>query len=109
MTAWRIASRKDLLNEAPRHLHVMSQSTIPTYITSLTRHFEDLRDGTHGGSARRKDKESHFDKAVQLLPPIARQVLNQMNINLRCDTAQLIEPGLPPTPDRGLYPRRALS
>jgi len=29
----------------------MSQSTIPAYITSLIRHFEDLRDGTHGGSA----------------------------------------------------------
>jgi hypothetical protein len=26
-------------------------------ITSLIRHFEDLRDGTHGGSASRKDKE----------------------------------------------------
>ena len=40
----------------------MSQSTIPAYITSLIRHFEDLRDGTHGGSASRKDKEAHFEK-----------------------------------------------
>ena len=29
----------------------MSQSTRPAYITSLIRHFEDLRDGTHGGFA----------------------------------------------------------
>jgi len=45
----------------------MSQSAIPAYITSLIRHFEDLRDGTHGGSTARKDKEAHFEKAVQLL------------------------------------------
>jgi hypothetical protein len=45
----------------------MSQSPIPAYITSLIRHFEDLRDGTHGGSTARKDKEAHFEKAVQLL------------------------------------------
>jgi len=32
----------------------MSQSTMPAYITSLIRHFEDLRDGTHGGSASRE-------------------------------------------------------
>jgi hypothetical protein len=49
----------------------MSKGTIPAYITSLIRHFEDLRDGTHGGSASRKDKEAHFEKAVQLLAPIA--------------------------------------
>ena len=60
----------------------MSQSTIPAYITSLIRHFEDLRDGTHGGSTARKDKEAHFEKAVQLLAPIARRVLNEMNTKL---------------------------
>src|SRR5260370_23446249 len=46
--------------------------------TCLIRHFEDLRDGTHGGSASRKDKEAHFEKAVHLLAPVARQVLNEM-------------------------------
>jgi len=39
---------------------------------------EDLRDGTHGGYASRENKEAHFEKAVQLLAPIARQVLNEM-------------------------------
>jgi hypothetical protein len=48
------------------------------YITSLLRHFEDLRDGTHGGSASREDKEAHFENAAQLLAPVARQVLNEM-------------------------------
>src|SRR5258707_3807986 len=53
------------------------RSTLFPYTTlfrsSLIRHFEDLRDGTHGGSTSRKDKEGHFEKAVQLLAPIARQ------------------------------------
>jgi hypothetical protein len=31
----------------------MPESAIPAYITSLIRHFEDIRDGTHGGSASR--------------------------------------------------------
>jgi hypothetical protein len=64
----------------------MLKSTIPAYITSLIRHFEDLRDGTHGGSASRKDKEAHFEKAVQLLAPVARQVLTEMNTSLLLDT-----------------------
>jgi hypothetical protein len=64
----------------------MSKSAIPAYITSLIRHFEDLREGTHGGSASRKDKEAHFEKAVQLLAPIARQVLTEMNTSLLLDT-----------------------
>jgi len=87
----------------------MSQSTIPPYITSLIRHFEDLREGTHGGSASRKDKESHFEKAVQLMAPIARQVLTEMNIHLLRDTGQLTESGLRPTPDGGLNASWALS
>jgi len=41
----------------------MPESAIPAYITSLIRYFEDLRDGTHGGSASRKDKEVHFEKS----------------------------------------------
>ena len=87
----------------------MSQRTIPAYITSLIRHFEDLRDGTHGGSASRKDKEAHFEKAVQLLAPIARQVLNEMNTNLLLETGQLTESGLRRTPDGGMKATWALS
>ncbi|MGA8619497.1 MAG: hypothetical protein WB660_13400 [Candidatus Sulfotelmatobacter sp.] len=67
----------------------MSKTAILAYITSLIRHFEDLRDGTHGGSASRKDKEAHFEKAVQLLAPIARQVLTEMNTSLLLGTGQL--------------------
>jgi hypothetical protein len=78
----------------------MPERAIPAYITSLTRHFEDLRDGTHGGSASRKDKDAHFEKAVQLLAPIARQVLTEMNTSLLLDTGQLTETGLRRTSGR---------
>ena len=87
----------------------MSESAIRAYITSLVRHFEDLRDGTHGGSASRKDKEAHFEKAVQLLAPIARQVLSEMNASLLLNTGQLTETGLRRTPDGGLNASWALS
>ena len=62
-----------------RGTQAMPETATPAYITSLIRHFEDLRDGTHGGSTSRKEKEAHFEKAVQLLAPVARQVLTEMN------------------------------
>src|SRR6202040_3796209 len=98
-----------------RHMLILSrrqampESAIPEYITSLIRHFEDLRDGTHGGSTTRKDKEAHFEKAVQLLAPIARRVLNEMNTSLLLDTGQLTESGLRRTPDGGMNASWALS
>jgi len=80
----------------------MPQKATPAYLTGLIRHFEDLRDGTHGGSVSREDKEVHFEKAVQLLAPIARQVLTEMNASLLLDTGQLTETGLRRTADGGL-------
>jgi len=35
----------------------MPENAVPAYITSLIRHVEHLRDGTHGGSTSRKEKE----------------------------------------------------
>src|SRR6202023_2158562 len=87
----------------------MPESAIPAYITSLIRHFEDLRDGTHGGSASRKDKATHFEKAMQLLAPVARRVLSEMNTSLLLATGQLTETGLQRTADRGLNASWALS
>jgi hypothetical protein len=87
----------------------MPKSAIPPYIISLIRHFEDLRDGTYGGSASRKDKEAHFENAVQLLAPIARQVLAEVNTGLLLDTGQVTETGLGRTADRGLNASWALS
>ncbi len=82
----------------------MPETAIPAYITSLIRHFEDLRDGTHGGSASRRDKEAHFAKAVQLLAPVARQVLTEMNTSLLLNTGQLTETGLRRTAMEGWIP-----
>src|SRR6476659_9697170 len=79
------------------------------YITSLIRHFEDLRDGTHGGSASRKDKEAHFKKAVQLLAPVARRVLTEVNTSLLLDTGHLAETGLRRTAAGGLNASGALT
>jgi hypothetical protein len=87
----------------------MPENPVPAYITSLIRHFEDLRDGTHGGSASRKGKEVHFEKAVQLLAPIARQVLTEMNKSLLLGTGHLIETGLQRTADGGLNASWVLS
>ena len=87
----------------------MQERRIPAYITSLIRHFRDLRDGTHGGSANRNDKEAHFEKAVYLLAPIARQVLTELNTNLLLDAGQLNETGLQRTADGGLNASWALS
>src|SRR5258708_4351815 len=87
----------------------MPETAIPAYITSLIRHFEDLRDGTHGGSVSREDKEVHFENAVQLLAPVARQVLTEMNTGLLLDTGQLTETGLRRTVDGGLNASWALS
>src|SRR5258706_12828249 len=87
----------------------MSESTTPPYITRLISHFADLRDSTHGGSTSLKDKEAHFEKAVQLLAPIALQVLAEMNNSLLLDTGQLTETGLRRTADRGLSASWALS
>src|SRR5260370_9727422 len=80
----------------------MPENTMPAYITSLIRHFEDLRDGTHGGSVCRGDKEAHFKRAVRLLAPVALQVLTEINTNLLLDTGDLTETGLRPTTDGGL-------
>src|SRR5712671_2037163 len=87
----------------------MREGATPAYIVGLIRHFEDLRDGTHGGSASRKDKEALFEKAVQLLSPVARQVLTEVNRNLLLNTGQLTETGLRRTADGGLNASWALS
>jgi len=51
----------------------MPEGAVPAYITSLIRHFADLRDGTHGGSASRKDKEAHSRRRCNCwLPSPAR-------------------------------------
>jgi hypothetical protein len=50
------------------------------YYKGLSRHFVDLRDGTHGETAvTREEKEALFAEAVNYLAPYALQVLDEMN------------------------------
>jgi hypothetical protein len=66
------------------------------------RHFVDLRDNTHGGSTGRHDKEDHFARAVELLDPVAHQVLREMNTLLLLESGRITGTGLQRTPDGGL-------
>ena len=61
---------------------------------ALTRHFADLRDGTHGTVHTRADKEKLFTTAVDLLDPAARGVLAEANRLLLLDTGQITATGL---------------
>jgi hypothetical protein len=66
----------------------------PDYIAALSRHFADLRDGTHGGATSRRDKERLFAAAVALLDPQARQVLDEINTYLLLDTGEVSATGV---------------
>jgi hypothetical protein len=74
----------------------------PAHLTALIRHFVDLRDGTHGGSVSRHDKENHFVHAVELLAPVAHQVLEEINTALLLDTGRVVATGLERGPDGGV-------
>ena len=71
-----------------------SPSSTPGHVTALIRHFDDLRDRTHGGSTSRHDKEAHFARAVELLAPVARQTLEEINTYLLLDTGRVVATGL---------------
>src|SRR5258708_35187927 len=72
------------------------------HVTALIRHFDDLRDGTHGGSFTRQDKEAHFAQEVALLVPVARQALDEINTHLLLDTGRVDALGLQRDADGGL-------
>src|SRR2546421_7238534 len=73
-----------------------SALSTPGHVTALIRHFSDLRDRTHGGSVGRDDKEAHFAHAVELLAPVARQALAEINTHLLLDTRRGVSTGPPP-------------
>jgi len=57
-------------------------ATVAEHTAPLLRHFEDLRDGTHGGARSRREKERLFAEAVTLLDPYARTALGEINREL---------------------------
>jgi len=66
------------------------------------RHFIDLRDGVHGDAVSRRDKEALFAREVELLSPIARQALNEVNTYLLLDSGTVNETGLERSADGGM-------
>jgi hypothetical protein len=66
------------------------------------RHFTDLRDGVHGEAVSRRHKEALFVREVELLAPVARQALGEVNVYLLLSSGALNETGLTRSADGGL-------
>lgn len=79
------------------------------HVTSLLRHFADLRDGDHGGQVTRADKERLFEVAVDLVDAPARRVLDELNTGLLLGTGTVGATGATRTADGGLEARWTLS
>src|SRR5258708_28849507 len=75
---------------------------MPAHLTSLIRHFSDLSDGVHGGEASRRGKEARFAAEVDLLAPVARQALGEINKYLLLDSGAVNETGLKRSEDEGM-------
>jgi hypothetical protein len=71
-----------------------NDSSSSAVFQALTRHFADLRDGTHGEAVTRSGKERHFENAVGLLDPFARRVLEECNHVMLLDTGKVETQGL---------------
>jgi len=79
------------------------------HTAALSRHFADLRDGTHGGARSQRDKERLFAAAVPLLDPYARQALDEVNTSLLLGTGEVTGTGVRDSADGGLDAIWALS
>ena len=80
----------------------MGQPPIPANVTSLIRHFSDLRDGVHGGATSRRDKEARFAEEVDLLAPVATKALGEVNTYLLLDSGTVRATGLRRSADGGV-------
>jgi hypothetical protein len=70
---------------------------------ALLRHFADLRDRRHGDAVSRVDKEALFAKTVELLDPVARRVLAELNDDLLLGTGEITASGAVDSPDGGVH------
>lgn len=80
----------------------MTQHPISYSLTSLKRHFTDLRVGVHGEAVSRRDKEAVFAREVDLLSPVAHQALSEVNTCLLLDSGTVSETGLQRSDDGGM-------
>ncbi|MGN9838565.1 hypothetical protein ACTMTI_10645 [Nonomuraea sp. H19] len=69
---------------------------------ALLRHFRDLRDGAHGPATSRADKERLFCTAAELLDPVARTVLDELNADLLLGTGEVVASGITRSKEGGL-------
>lgn len=69
---------------------------------ALLRHFRDLRDGDHGGAVTREDKEHVFATAAELLDPVARRALDEINADLLLGTGEVVASGVTRSREGGL-------
>lgn len=81
----------------------------PAYLSSLKRHFADLRDRTHGGVSTRAEKEELFEQAVNLLDPHAAAVLEEMDQVMLLGEGTTETSGVRRTDDGGLAATWTLS
>lgn len=76
---------------------------MPTPINeALLRHFADLRDGTHGPAVTRADKERVFVRAVELIDPVARRALDELDADLLLGTGEVVASGVTRSREGGL-------
>ncbi|MFI7616850.1 hypothetical protein E1286_36880 [Nonomuraea terrae] len=69
---------------------------------ALIRHFTDLRDGNHGTAVTREDKERVFERAVELIDPVARRALDEANADLLLGTGEVVASGITRSQEGGL-------
>ncbi|MFI7640850.1 hypothetical protein [Nonomuraea sp. NPDC049400] len=69
---------------------------------ALIRHFRDLRDRDHGGAVTREDKERVFVTATELLDPVARRALDEVNADLLLGTGEVVGSGVTRSREGGL-------
>ncbi|MEJ2852395.1 MULTISPECIES: hypothetical protein [unclassified Saccharothrix] len=82
----------------------------PAHHHALLRHFADLRDGNHGdGAVTRQEKERLFAATVDLLDPVARRVLADLDAELLLGTGTVAATGLVGSVDGGLQALWTLS
>lgn len=66
----------------------------PEHLVAIHRHCADLRDGTHGGVPDRPGKEKLFERAAELIDPVARQALAEVDEFLLEHTGEIGDGGV---------------
>jgi hypothetical protein len=82
---------------------------VPPRTEDLFRHLDDLRTNSFEGVGPRAERTELFRRAVDLLGPVVRPVLDEANATLLDGTGEITEHGLTEQPDGGWVARWELS